>query len=216
MDRTAVRIVIVGVVLIVIVIISYAVVKGKNPLPDTAASVDPGSIPSTSTGTSNADLVRITDTAHLYSLEIPKDWKITYEGKIEMEGEALTRPSFVGGESPDWKIVSPDTIDAKGHIEGGAAVEFYVFNQNSEGAPSRIQMPKKFVSKRDMLIDDVSGALKTYKEYDHPNHEEALVLEAYANHKDNFFTFRIAFNPTTYPQAEEVFMRMLKSVQFTQ
>ena len=199
---------------IIIVLVGYWVLTNKLGYNLPSPSVNEQSTNTLPTTGNISGWVRITDKARLYSVEVPSDWKITHEGLFVTEGQTLTRPSWVGGESPDWRTEGRDQIDASGHITSGAAIEIYVFNEDIGHAPSHIPMSNKFMSSRDFIVDGVAGKLEIYKENDPPYHEEAFVVEARVTHGGNFFTFRIAYNPTTYPNGEKVFTQMLRSFRF--
>lgn len=169
--------------------------------------------------TTDPSMVRLIDTAHLYSIEVPRDWKIVHEGLIDQGGSALKRLSLIEGRSPDWQTeLSPPDNELTGsqHIVDGAAIEIYVFTQDIGGAPSRIHMSNTFSHRQEIGVGGEQSRLDFFKEYDPPLHEEALILEAIVTHKQNYFTFRSAFNPLTYPDGEDVFMKMLQSVKFTE
>lgn len=162
--------------------------------------------------------VRKTDAANLYSAEILADWKITDIKIIKEEGTVSSRlwNSLMGAESPDWQTENRNDFDAPTHIKSGASVEFYVSNTPIDYNASNLGMPLKPTStKREIIIDGVKGEFTVYREDDPPHHEEGLVLETPVEHGGNFFTFRFAYNPTTYPQGEQVFMDMLNSIRFT-
>lgn len=152
------------------------------------------------------------DEAGHYSVEIPRDWRITQEVGEASESE-IRLLSRLEAESNDWHIETPDSIDASTHIVSGAKLEVYVFNRDIGHAPSRIGMVNVFFQSKSIKLRGAVRSMEVYKEYGEL--KEALILEFPIEHDGNFYTFRFAYNPKTYPEGEEVFMRMLESVKFT-
>lgn len=172
------------------------------------AAVAVGALLLSNIGISNTSLewMQISDPAHLYSIKIPSDWR------VNSENSAVYDSSFVEANSPDWLAETTDELFDKTHIVRGAAIEIYTTTQDTGFAPSHIPMAHKLLRSEQITVNNIKGEFTTYREYNPPEHEEGLISEAKIHFLENYFTFRIAYNPTTYPQGKDVFMRMLQSI----
>lgn len=172
--------------------------------------------PSTSTTlapTPAVSTTKITDKGNLYSVEIPKDWKI-----IRNEGAKGVQLSNISGESPDWK--SRSDVDAEGpcvphYYESGVFFQFHVENEEDTaghygegGGPDT-----GVISKKNISVDGVNGVYHVFTE--DCGTSEGQLVDAHFNYKGNSYLFRFSYNPAKYPQAETAFMNILNSIKFT-
>lgn len=189
-------------ILFILAIAGYVAFAGKIGPLNTGNTTSGNGVPAT-----NSDIVRITDTANLYSVEILKDWKIDQEGAM---GVQLSR---MIAESPDWSAYADESAEGPFtpmYYKTGAAVHIHISNQVAS-EPYHGDWPNIMESKQ-IVIDGVTVVYHVFKE---PSTQEGLLLDAHLNHNNNAYTFRFIYNPTTYPQGEGVFMDMLNSVRFT-
>lgn len=186
--------------------ITYLVAMPENGVSSTSSNTDQHA--------EGARWTRVQDLAGTYSMQLPSDWPVKREGGFEQQIDGLKRLSRLSAESVDWKIEGSNEINPSGHIVSGAAVEVYVFNQYFGNAPSEIGMQIKPVSSTDIVVDGTVGQLKTFREYNPPKYEEALVLDAVVIRDGIFYTFRIAYNPKTYSDGANTFRTILNSVIF--
>ena len=200
-----------AIVLIVLSAVVYvAFVVRKNETPERGAML-PSGVNQTQPllPKSIKDSKTVTDITNVYSVEIPDDWR------VEPQIGSGTRPSYLRAESSDWRTETPDSLNASTHIATGASLEVYVFDQDIGGrAPDRLQMTIKLEESRPIKIHGLEQVLNIYREYEPPR--EGLVLEVPVEQGGNFYTFRFAYNPTTFPEGEAVFVKILHSVIFLQ
>lgn len=147
-----------------------------------------------------------TNITSLYSIETPNEWYVEHEEAVN------GRLSYLKAESSDWQTESSDNINASTHIVAGALLEVYVSDQDIGRPSDSLRMAIQLETSKPFMIDDNEHLLHIYREYDPP--KEGLVLEAPVQHGSNFYTFRFAYNPVSYPRGEEVFMRILNSLRF--
>ncbi len=154
------------------------------------------------------NLRRVADIDNLVSIEIPDNWR------VDSESEFGGKPLHFRALSPQWHTETPDLMDASTHISSGAMIEIYVFDRDIGRAPDRLNMAIELTGRKSLTIDNNEHFLDVYREYDPP--KEGLVLEVPFQHGSNFYTFRLAYNPKTYPEGEDMFIEILQSVRFTE
>ena len=155
--------------------------------------------------------VRITDSSKLYSFEIPKNWAI-----VGQEGAMGVQLSQVTAESLDWQ--SEADTSAEGpftptYYKSGAFIQFHVSNTissppyhgASDGPSSGV------ITTKEITIDGEKAIYHIFKE---PSTAEGLLLDAHLTHGGDSYTLRFAYNPTKYPQGEQIFAEILKSIRF--
>lgn len=157
----------------------------------------------TETVSLNPATVKIVDKGNLYSVEIPKDWKVT-----ESTGPRGVSVSSLHLESPDWKSSSVaggphDNI----YYKTGAYLSISVDTLNEDPSAN-----SSIVSKKSITID---GARGTYYTFTEPSLSEGQLLGAYTYYKGKSYTFRFGFNPKTFTQGETTFADILSSFKFT-
>ena len=190
--------------------ISEPVVQQPTPTPTQATT--PTKVPVSPAPTSAVNTTKITDKANLYSVEIPKDWKITRN-----EGAKGGQLSDITGESPDWKYRVDNSAEGPctpSYYESGVSFQFHVNNQEDAaahygegGGPDT-----GVISKKNISIGGVNGVYHVFKE---PCTSEGQLVDAHVNYNGNGYLFRFAYNPSKYPQAETAFMNILNSIKFT-
>ena len=165
----------------------------------------PSTVRPSDTKGSILEVVRINDNAHLYSVEIPKDWGFTTEGARGIQVSQIT------GQSPDWTSTVDNSTEGPAeavHYKTGVSFQFHVsreepvqpYHENSE-----------LIESRNKIIDAVPAAFHSFAT---PSTAEGRHLDAHVTYKGKYFTFLFTYNPATYPQGEEVFMHILNSVRF--
>ncbi len=185
----------------------------RSDAPNPLTSIDLDKV--TDTGISKVDVVRIADTAHLYSVEIPRDWKITLSG-TEDAGDGRLLYSWLGSQSRDWVLETLGYNGSPTHVRSGAAMEIHVSSFEGNTTSQFINMATKYLASGEITVNGIAGKLFVDQEFDPPYHEDVLAIESHLSYMGKYYAFRITYNPTTYPQGAEVFMRMLKSLEFTQ
>ena len=155
---------------------------------------------------SDPTVTRLTDRANLYSVELPKDWKIVQEGSMGVQRSEIT------AESPDWSATTDEFAEgpsATVHYKTGASTHLHV---SSEMAQEPYHVDAGDIIKTKQVV--VDGEVASYHVFKTPSTAEGQLLDAHFNHKGNGYTFLFAYNPATYQQGEEVFTHILNSIRF--
>lgn len=169
---------------------------------------EPVAQPQTPTNT-----IKVTDKGNLYSVEIPKDWKVTRSD--EARGVSLSSTYI---ESPDWKLHSRELSDgpygADFYYDIGASLHIAVSNLTTDEANQQLLIRHGYfdqISKKNIMIDGVSGGYYIDTE---PSLAVGQKLATSVIYKGNTYSFEFGYNPKTYPQAETVFINILHSFKF--
>lgn len=156
--------------------------------------------------------VRIRDKSNLYSIEIPKEWKITSD-----EGPKGVQLSSIRGESADWRIRVDDAAEgpcSPSYYESGTHFQFHAVSAEDDGAHyGEGGGPETgIISKKSILIDNVNAVYHVFKE---PCTMEGQLVDAHVNYKGAGYRFIFIYNPTQNPQAEKAFVEVLNSIEFS-
>jgi hypothetical protein len=152
----------------------------------------------------NAPLIKRVDGV---SIQLPDGWQKTQPATA----------AILTAESPDWKTEWVGTeISGGTHIVEGAHIEVFGYNIDIGNPPTRVGMPASLEGVETLQVEDNLLNLERYREQNATGDNNGVILQAKIKHNSNYYTFRIAFNPVTYPEGEDVFMRILQSIQFTQ
>lgn len=160
----------------------------------------------------NINTVKITDKGNLYSVEIPKDWKI-----LMSEGAKGMQLSDMTGESIDWKQYVDENAEGPFspiYYQSGVSFQFHV--NSEEEAPGHYGEgggpDTGIITTKNIVIGGANGVYHVFKE---PSTYEGQLVDAHVNYKGNAYLFRFAYNPASFPQAESLFMTILSSIKFT-
>jgi hypothetical protein len=161
--------------------------------------------PKTSDKPTPPELVRVTDTANLYSIELPEGWVTTHEGPRGV------RLSGLHSESPDWSASSGAGDGPSGMVtyEHGAVLNISV---TSETLSEPYHESSSVLSQSNISVGDVEATIHNFRE---PSLAEGTLLDAHLQRNGHYYVLRFGYNPATYSQGEEVFRAMLDSVRFT-
>jgi len=157
--------------------------------------------------------IKVTDKGNLYSVEIPKDWKVTRS--TGAEGVSLSGMSI---DSPDWKLHSIKVPEGEYtdsvYYDTGASLHIAVSNYSADEQNQQLLIRNGYsdqISKKNIMIDGVSG---DYYINTIPSLAVGQGLVASVIYKGNSYSLVLGYNPKTYPQAETVFLNILNSFKF--
>lgn len=178
-------------------------------LPQSDTSVDTEPVAPSASPLVNT--VKIIDKSNLYSIEIPKDWKVTSD-----EGPKGVQLSSISGESSAWKVRVDDAAEgpcSPSYYESGIHFQFHSVNAEDDGAHyGEGGGPETgVISKKNILIDDTNAVYHVFKE---PCTAEGQLVDAHVNYGGVGYRFTFIYNPAKDPQAEELFTEILNSVEF--
>lgn len=151
------------------------------------------------------EMQTVTDNGGLYSLEVPKNWKI-----VKNEGAKGVQLSYIEAQTSDWKSHEDNNIDGPctpQYYDAGADLTVHV--TEGEDEPHHLITP---MSTKNMTVD---GAAAIYHVFKEPCTTLGQILDAHFNYNGNNYSFRLSYNPANYPQAETVFGKILSSVKLT-
>jgi hypothetical protein len=166
---------------------------------------DPG--PCNTKALSVGVIKKIEDLPNLYSVEIPKDWKVTES--IGTRGVSL---SSIHTESPDWKSHSvAGEMEDSIYYDTGAYFSIGVTTLINEDPFKYTGAQNNLINKKNVVIGGINATQYLYKD---PNLVEGQILGASLIYKGDRYSFQLGYNPKTYPNGETVFINMLNSVKF--
>ena len=148
----------------------------------------------------------LTDKNNMFSIEIPANWTVS---------QYLTGDEMLAGmelQSPDLKITSPTVnpgIVLPVNFDTGAVVSVNVMKGILEDLD--IQKENLF-SEKDVTID---GNPAKYYVYKNTALQGAEVHEVRFNYGGRNYLMKIAFNPTTLANGEQLFAKIYSTFRFT-
>jgi len=147
----------------------------------------------------------VSDQANLYSISVPADWTVVTD-----EGAMGVQLSRIVLESPDFSVFVDEAAEGPYtpiYYETGATLVIHVTNVAS-GPPYHSD---GVISESDVTIDGVTARYHVFKE---PSTWAGQLLDAHANHGDNYYLFYLGYNPDTCPAGQALFEAMLDTFQF--
>ncbi|MGI6103608.1 MAG: hypothetical protein ACOYBJ_03235 [Patescibacteria group bacterium] len=149
---------------------------------------------------------RASDTAALYSLELPATWTIEVK-----EGARGTQRSRLEAESPDFRTRVGTT--AQSRIEAmyyDAGVKLTVVTTKAS-VTAEADDSLDVIEERTLTV---AGETATYRSYREESIASGRLIEAQFTHEGNHYTLTMAYNPDKYPEGPTVFEKILQSFSF--
>lgn len=147
---------------------------------------------------------RITDKADFFSIDIPRDWAITY---FATEG---ARVSGIRAESPDFNAHTDHQAvktSRPTHYTAGAEIEVSVFDF---AQPYPID-PAIIRAERSLTVAGVPATIATIQP---PTLLEGTLINARFVHQNKSYLIRVAYNPAAMSAMETFIERTIQSLSF--
>ncbi len=206
---------VVGVALVAVLVLLLPRAPEPSTVPPAAPSeAAPALSPATATPppSSSASAApttrRVSDASGLFSVEIPRTWKITAS-----EGTKGIQLSRIIAQSPDFRLREDTTADGPftpQYYEQGAQVSIHV-TRGALAARGNLEAGTQRTER--IAIDGRSSLLRVFTE---PSTMLGQIIDAQVDYRNNSYVFTLRYNPDTFQGGEDIFKEILASFRFAQ
>ena len=149
---------------------------------------------------------RVTDTAGLYSLELPLTWTVTIK-----EGARETQRSRLEAESPEFRTrvgtSTPSQIEAVYYDAGAKLTAITTKSSTAISATDELEI----IDERQITV---AGESATYRSYRDEHIASGRLIDASFTHDGNRYILTMAYNPDKFPEGPTIFQQILDSLTF--